>query len=206
MLEAMTRLRAASMPLTYLIAATGRIGRASNGSPATTGSRTRSCSSATCRTRPCRPSIVSATSSCWPAASASKERLKARVSRWSCSKPRHPAGRPVTGKYDGSANWLVDGQTGLLVDSADPDAIATALQRLVHPDLRARMGRAARVHAEALFSVPAYTAARSPAARRRARADGQSRRERRSTGGEMLRDRESRTSIGWHVQLLSLQR
>ncbi|KAA0205520.1 glycosyltransferase, partial [Candidatus Uhrbacteria bacterium] len=40
---------------------------------------------------------------------------------------------------------VLDGETGLLVDSTDPQAIAGAVQRLrADPELRRRLGRAGR--------------------------------------------------------------
>ena len=55
-------------------------------------------------------------------------------------------GRPVIGARSGGIPDLVaDEETGLLVPPGDPAALATALQRLLSsPDLRLRMGRAAR--------------------------------------------------------------
>jgi glycosyltransferase involved in cell wall biosynthesis len=49
---------------------------------------------------------------------------------------------------------VLDGETGLLVPPRDPTALAAALERLMtDAAMRARMGEAARVHAEANFGV-----------------------------------------------------
>jgi glycosyltransferase involved in cell wall biosynthesis len=70
------------------------------------------------------------------------------------------SGKPaVTSNRDGSAESLIDGETGLLVPPDDPAALANALQRLLtNPELRTRMGHAARAYAEQCFSLPAFTA------------------------------------------------
>jgi rhamnosyl/mannosyltransferase len=50
----------------------------------------------------------------------------------------------------------VDGETGIVVPPRDPNALAVALTRLHgDPDLRARLGRAARARAVSLFSTQA---------------------------------------------------
>jgi glycosyltransferase involved in cell wall biosynthesis len=52
------------------------------------------------------------------------------------------------------AELVVDGQTGFLVAEGDAEAFNIALSRLIiAPDLRSRMGLAARARAQALFSV-----------------------------------------------------
>jgi glycosyltransferase involved in cell wall biosynthesis len=66
-------------------------------------------------------------------------------------------GKPVvaSGSADG-AGVLVPGETGILVPKPTPRAIADALRTLVDdPDLRERMGRAARAHAIASFDPAA---------------------------------------------------
>jgi glycosyltransferase involved in cell wall biosynthesis len=47
---------------------------------------------------------------------------------------------------------------GLLYDAAQPEALASALVRLTDPDLRARLGRAARARVEAEFSWASHCA------------------------------------------------
>lgn len=56
------------------------------------------------------------------------------------------AGLPsVAGRSGGAPEAVLDGETGLLVDSTDPQAIAGAVQRLrADPELRRRLGRAGR--------------------------------------------------------------
>ena len=57
----------------------------------------------------------------------------------------------------GTPDIIVHGQTGLLSDT--PDALANDVKRLRHDaELRARLGAAARVHAEARFDAPAVVA------------------------------------------------
>lgn len=53
------------------------------------------------------------------------------------------AGLPsVAGRSGGAPEAVLDGETGLLVDSTDPQAIAGAVQRLrADPELRRRLGR-----------------------------------------------------------------
>jgi glycosyltransferase involved in cell wall biosynthesis len=70
------------------------------------------------------------------------------------------SGRPaVTSSRDGSAESIVDGETGLLVDPDQPEALAHALARLLDDGvLQQRMGQAARTHAERHFSFPAFSA------------------------------------------------
>jgi D-inositol-3-phosphate glycosyltransferase len=63
-------------------------------------------------------------------------------------------GRPVIGSAVGGITFTIaDGKTGLLVPPRDPDALATALLRLMADrDLRERMGRAARQRVEREFT------------------------------------------------------
>jgi glycosyltransferase involved in cell wall biosynthesis len=58
-------------------------------------------------------------------------------------------GRPVIGtSHGGHIDMIVDGDNGLLVPPGDVDALASAMQRLsADPDLRRRMGAAARERA-----------------------------------------------------------
>ena len=52
-----------------------------------------------------------------------------------------------------------DGETGLLVPPADPSALGAALEKLVHrPELRARIGAAAKAFALPRFGVDGYVA------------------------------------------------
>jgi glycosyltransferase involved in cell wall biosynthesis len=68
-----------------------------------------------------------------------------------CGKPA------VTSALDGSAESVVHGETGLLVDPSDEAALVGALQRLLcDGPLRERMGAAARAFAERQFSVDAF--------------------------------------------------
>jgi glycosyltransferase involved in cell wall biosynthesis len=64
-------------------------------------------------------------------------------------------GVPVAATAVGGVPELIaDGRTGLLVPPNDAGALATALERLLgEPDLRARLGTAARQRAEKKFSV-----------------------------------------------------
>jgi len=64
--------------------------------------------------------------------------------------------RPVVGSsVAGNPLAIVDGQTGFIVPEQDPDALARALTRLVDdPDLRARMGAAARARIERELGWP----------------------------------------------------
>ena len=63
------------------------------------------------------------------------------------------AGKPVIGSAGtGIAEVIVDGETGLLVDPTDTDALADCLVRLAaDSSLRARMGAAGRARAAAEF-------------------------------------------------------
>lgn len=61
---------------------------------------------------------------------------------------------PVATAVGGNGDAILDGQTGLLVPPGDATAMAAALARcLADPGLRARLGRAARQRAVALFSA-----------------------------------------------------
>ena len=68
-----------------------------------------------------------------------------------CGKPA------ITSALDGSAESVIHGETGFLVDPSDEAALADALQRLLcDAPLRERMGVAARAFAERQFSVRAF--------------------------------------------------
>ena len=71
------------------------------------------------------------------------------------------AGLPVVAsRIDGIDELIVDGEDGLLVPPGEPDRLADALRRVVaEPDLRARLGNAARDRVASEFSAAA-TAAR----------------------------------------------
>jgi len=71
------------------------------------------------------------------------------------------AGLPVVATdVGGVAEAVADGETGLLVPAADPEALASALERLVADvELRRRLGAAGRARALRLFDVPRYRAA-----------------------------------------------
>lgn len=59
----------------------------------------------------------------------------------------------VAGRSGGAAEAVVDEVTGLLVEGAEPKAVALAIARLLlDPDLRARIGAAARAHVEQGFT------------------------------------------------------
>ena len=61
---------------------------------------------------------------------------------------------PVASDCDGIGEDIRDGENGLLVKPGDPVALADAIERLVRdPDLRTRLGRAARVTFEERFSL-----------------------------------------------------
>ena len=52
---------------------------------------------------------------------------------------------------------VVDGETGVLVPAQDPHALAAALEPLINsPELRQRLGLAARRRAERAFSLAAH--------------------------------------------------
>ncbi len=65
-------------------------------------------------------------------------------------------GRPVIGSAVGGITFTIkDGETGLLVPPRDPRALAASLQRLLdQPEVRKRMGAAARKRVEREFSWP----------------------------------------------------
>jgi phosphatidylinositol alpha-1,6-mannosyltransferase len=59
----------------------------------------------------------------------------------------------VTGRSGGTPEAVIDGQTGLVVDARDRDQLTDAIGRLLRePDLRAKMGKAARRHVVDHFS------------------------------------------------------
>ncbi|MDQ4130802.1 MAG: glycosyltransferase family 4 protein, partial [Actinomycetota bacterium] len=66
------------------------------------------------------------------------------------------AGLPVVASATGGIVEAVrDGETGLLVERDDPDALASALERLIaDPDLRASLGQAGRRRAVERFAWP----------------------------------------------------
>jgi glycosyltransferase involved in cell wall biosynthesis len=70
------------------------------------------------------------------------------------------AGRPVVGsRVGGIPEMVLDGETGRLVPSRAPDALADALEPLLQdPALRKRLGRAGRARAEACFGLQAHAA------------------------------------------------
>jgi glycosyltransferase involved in cell wall biosynthesis len=64
----------------------------------------------------------------------------------------------VTSAIAGVDEVVSDGETGLLVRPGDPDALAEALRRVVgDAELRARLGAAARLRAEAEHSAVGST-------------------------------------------------
>jgi glycosyltransferase involved in cell wall biosynthesis len=70
-------------------------------------------------------------------------------------------GRPVVATaVGGLPDAVVDGETGLLVPARDVAALRAALERLLgDPELRARLGRAARQRAHERFGLEAAAAA-----------------------------------------------
>ena len=68
------------------------------------------------------------------------------------------SGKPVvTSRLDGSAESIVDGETGFLVDPHDTAEVASALRRLLtEPEVAARMGAAARRLAAERFSYERF--------------------------------------------------
>jgi glycosyltransferase involved in cell wall biosynthesis len=71
------------------------------------------------------------------------------------------AGLPVVASaIDGVPEAVVDGETGYLTPPQEPQAVAEALSRLIDdPELRLRLGQAARRRAEEQFSLPRWRAA-----------------------------------------------
>ena len=71
------------------------------------------------------------------------------------------AGLPVVATdVGGVAEAVLDGETGILVPPADPEALAAALERLVDDvELRHHLGAAGRARALRLFDAPRYRAA-----------------------------------------------
>jgi glycosyltransferase involved in cell wall biosynthesis len=70
------------------------------------------------------------------------------------------AGLPVVASAVGGVPELVDGETGVLVPPADPEALAAALARLAtDPRLRERLGAAGRRRAEAEFGLAEFQSA-----------------------------------------------
>jgi len=60
----------------------------------------------------------------------------------------------------GIAEAVVDGETGILVPAADPQALADALERLLADvEVQRRLGAAGRARALRLFDTPRYRAA-----------------------------------------------
>ncbi len=68
------------------------------------------------------------------------------------------AGRPVVGsRVGGIPEMIVDGETGMLVPPRDPRALSEALLAIAgNPELRTRLGAAARERAGAAFSIEAH--------------------------------------------------
>jgi glycosyltransferase involved in cell wall biosynthesis len=63
------------------------------------------------------------------------------------------SGLPVVApRIERLAGIVSDGEEGLLYDAADPDALANALERLASPQVRQRLGAAARARAVSEFS------------------------------------------------------
>jgi phosphatidyl-myo-inositol dimannoside synthase len=63
----------------------------------------------------------------------------------------------IGGNLDASAEVIVDGQTGLLIDPGSVNGIVDAATRLlVDPGLRTRMGQAAAQHVERHFTFPHF--------------------------------------------------
>ena len=66
----------------------------------------------------------------------------------------------VASRVGGLPELVVDGETGLLVEPGDPNALAAALERLVgDQDLRRRLGAAGRARAEAHFDPESFARA-----------------------------------------------
>jgi glycosyltransferase involved in cell wall biosynthesis len=68
------------------------------------------------------------------------------------------AGRPViAAAHGGALEMVVKGETGLLVPPADPSALSDAISTLlVDPDLRQRMGAAAKSRMLTSFELSRY--------------------------------------------------
>jgi glycosyltransferase involved in cell wall biosynthesis len=64
-------------------------------------------------------------------------------------------GRPLIAPREGGPlEIVVDGETGILIPPRDPDALAEAIDRLIaDPELRRRMGEAARARVDAVFDI-----------------------------------------------------
>jgi glycosyltransferase involved in cell wall biosynthesis len=62
----------------------------------------------------------------------------------------------IATEYPGVRAVIDDGETGLVVEPGDPDAVAAAIRRLIEagPAGRGRMGAAGRDKAERLWSWP----------------------------------------------------
>jgi len=71
----------------------------------------------------------------------------------------------IAGRSGGSAEAVVDGETGFVVEPRDVGAVRAALDRLLRDDdLRARMGAAARARATTELSYDALAARLVPLA------------------------------------------
>jgi glycosyltransferase involved in cell wall biosynthesis len=70
------------------------------------------------------------------------------------------AGRPIVATAaGGSGEVVIDGETGILVPINDVDALAAAMRRMItDPDLRARLGPAARRRAQTAFGMSRFVA------------------------------------------------
>ena len=68
------------------------------------------------------------------------------------------AGRPVVATAaGGSGEIVIDGETGLLVPTEDLHALVAALRHAIEdPDLRRRIGAAARAHVDERFGMARY--------------------------------------------------
>ena len=65
-----------------------------------------------------------------------------------------PFGRTIAPREGGPLEIVVDGETGSLIPPRDPIALASAIDRLVaDPELRRRMGAAARARVDAVFDI-----------------------------------------------------
>jgi phosphatidylinositol alpha-1,6-mannosyltransferase len=71
----------------------------------------------------------------------------------------------VAGRSGGAWEAVEDGETGFVVDPLDAGAVAGALERLLtDPELRRRMGTAARARAETSFAYDTLAARLAPLA------------------------------------------